>query len=154
MTHQTVEHFIGEVLSTDVQHLQRAAALLRALARGPEPGETECLVSDIRNLGEFLQVRARNHFRLGQHLGTCAGLAEERPRLAAQLTKINDEQDRLMEQLAVVRGACEVVDLAQPDSFTVLEESLDVFSSMLSDHAEHENLFVLEAYNQEIGSLD
>ena len=154
MTHQTVEHFIGEVLSTDVQHLQRAASLLQSLAHGPEPGETECLVSDIRHLGELMQVRARNHFRLAQHLGTCAGLAEERPRLAAQLIKITDEQDRLMEQLAVVRGACEMVDLGQPDSFVALGESLVAFLRMLEVHAERENLFVLEAYNQEIGSLD
>ncbi len=153
MSHQTIEQFIGEVLHTDVQHLKRATELLRERARR-RGNEIDCLIGDIRHLGEFLQARARNHFRLTRHLGTCAGLAEERPRLASMLHKLEIGQDKLTEQLAVVRGACETVDLTQPESFAALEESLDELTRMFAAHAEEEDLFVLEAYNQEIGAMD
>jgi len=154
MNHQEVEKFIGQTMESDFREIRKAWDLLRQLVEQSRGEHDDTLMTDLSIIGDFLTSRARNHLRLEKRIGACCTVSHERPRLKGDLRKVEADYQPLADAIEQIKAGLDGARLDTPKSFDELEARLDNFNSMLLDHAEKGNLFVLDAFNQEIGQSD
>ncbi len=154
MSHKQVDLFIGQTLELDFRIMNQAVDLMLQLIEEGRGEHDDQLGSDLDKMGDFLTSRSHHHFRLEERIGACSCLADARPGLNAGLLKVSEDNRTLSGGIVDIKASLEVVNVNHPETYNLLEQKLSAYSEMLKVHSEKENIFFLDAYNQEIGQMD
>jgi len=154
MTHKQVDLFIGQTLELDFRIITQSVDLMLSLIEEGRDRPDDNLGSDLDKVGDFLTSRSHNHFRLEERIGACSCLANAQPGLDGGLRKVTEDYRSLCHVISDIKSSLTLVNMNQPESFDLLEQKLITYSELLKAHSEKENIFVLDAFNLEIGQMD